>query len=123
MGRKFSTSVAGVALTMLALTGCSGSAQEATESVAAEVTEAPAETSEAAETTEAPKTTEATASAPAATGPTTLGVATSDLGEIVVDADGMSVYYFTKDLAAGDTNGQAVGDVWYVVAPDGTMIK
>lgn len=187
MGRKLSTSLAGVALTMLALTGCSGSAQEATESVAAEITEAPAETPEAAETTEtteAAETTEATASAPAATGPTTLGVATSDLGEIVVDADGMSVYYFTKDvaesgvsactddclvawppvisetdtpevegvtgdvgtietpegelqmtingmpiyyfnkdLAAGDTNGQAVGDVWYVVAPDGTMIQ
>lgn len=192
MGKKLSSSLAGVALTMLALTGCSGSVQEATESVVAEVTEAPAETT-AAETTAAAgeeatagASEEATAeaSAPAAVGPTTLGVATSDLGEIVVDANGMSVYYFTKDtadsgvsactddclvawppvlsatetpevegvtgevgtietpegelqmtingmpiyyfnkdLAAGDVNGQGVGDVWYVVAPDGTMIQ
>ncbi|MDN4611580.1 COG4315 family predicted lipoprotein [Arthrobacter burdickii] len=197
MGKKLSTSLAGVALTLLALTGCSGSAQEAAETVAAEATEAPAETTAAAEPTAAAETTaaaeasgaasgEATpeASAPAAAGPTTLGVATSDLGEIVVDAKGMTVYYFTKDvadsgvsactddclvawppvisasetpevegvtgevgtietpegelqmtingmpiyyfnkdLAAGDVNGQAVGDVWYVVAPDGTMIQ
>lgn len=191
MGKKLSSSLAGVALTMLALTGCSGSTQEAPETVAAEVTEAPAETTEAAESTPAAGASgaasgEATpeASAPAAAGPTTLGVATSDLGEIVVDAKGMSVYYFTKDvadsgvsactedclvawppvisetetpevegvtgevgtietpegqlqmtingmpiyyfnkdLAAGDINGQAVGDVWYVVAPDGTMIQ
>ncbi|MHA7278456.1 COG4315 family predicted lipoprotein [Arthrobacter sp. MDT2-2] len=191
MGKKLSTSLAGAALTLLALTGCSGSGQEAAETVAAEATEATAETTEAAEPTPAAETSEAAtgeatpeASAPAAASPTTLGVATSDLGEIVVDAEGMTVYYFTKDvadsgvsackddclvawppvisgtetpevegvtgevgtiettegglqmtingmpiyyfnkdLAAGDVNGQAVGDVWYVVAPDGTMIQ
>lgn len=196
MGKRLLNTMAGFALTVLALTGCSGSAEEATESVAAEVTEAPAETTEAAEPTQPAETTEAAetsepsgeataeASAPAAVGPTTLGVASSDLGEIVVDANGMSVYYFTKDvadsgvsactddclvawppvisesetpevegvtgevgtietpegelqmtingmpiyyfekdLAAGDINGQGVGDVWYLVAPDGTMIQ
>ncbi|MCU1634427.1 MAG: hypothetical protein JWM61_3079 [Micrococcaceae bacterium] len=185
MDKKLSSSLAGVALIMLALSGCSGSTAEAPETTAAEVTEAPAETTEAAEPTEtASDEATAEASAPAAVGPTTLGVATSELGEIVVDANGMSVYYFNKDvadsgvsactddclvawppvisgtetpevegvtgetgvietpegdlqmtingmpiyyfnkdLAAGDINGQAVGDVWYVVAPDGTMIQ
>ena len=27
------------------------------------------------------------------------------------------LYYFAKDAAPGDTNGQDVGDVWYVVTP------
>ena len=27
------------------------------------------------------------------------------------------LYYFNNDAAPGDTNGQEVGDVWYVVSP------
>ena len=33
------------------------------------------------------------------------------------------LYTFSGDAAAGDTNGQGQGDVWFVVAPDGTLIE
>jgi predicted lipoprotein with Yx(FWY)xxD motif len=32
------------------------------------------------------------------------------------------LYYFARDMAAGDLNGHGVGDVWWLVAPDGTLI-
>jgi len=35
--------------------------------------------------------------------------------------DGRPLYYFAKDTKAGDTNGQAVGDVWFVAAVDGSV--
>lgn len=31
--------------------------------------------------------------------------------------DGIPLYHYAADKAAGDTNGQEVGDVWYVVTP------
>ena len=34
----------------------------------------------------------------------------------------MPLYYFAKDVAMGDTFGQNVGSVWFVVAADGTTI-
>lgn len=33
------------------------------------------------------------------------------------------LYYFAADTGAGDTNGQKVGDVWFVVSPTGELIK
>jgi predicted lipoprotein with Yx(FWY)xxD motif len=36
---------------------------------------------------------------------------------------GRPLYYFAGDEQAGDTNGQGLGDVWYVVAPDGEPIQ
>lgn len=33
------------------------------------------------------------------------------------------LYYYTGDGAEGDTNGQGVGGVWFVVKADGTLIK
>jgi predicted lipoprotein with Yx(FWY)xxD motif len=35
----------------------------------------------------------------------------------------MPLYYYFKDKTAGDTVGQDVNSVWYVVAPDGTVVK
>lgn len=44
-------------------------------------------------------------------------------GDLQVTINGMPIYYFAQDEAPGDTNGQGVNEVWYVVAPDGTMIQ
>ena len=32
------------------------------------------------------------------------------------------LYYFASDAAAGDTNGQGVGEKWFVVDPAGTLL-
>jgi predicted lipoprotein with Yx(FWY)xxD motif len=40
-----------------------------------------------------------------------------------VTIDGMPIYYWQNDKAPGDVDGQGVNDVWYVVAPDGEMIR
>ena len=37
--------------------------------------------------------------------------------------DDWLLYYFAQDAEAGDLNGQGVSNVWYVVGPDGTVIK
>lgn len=42
-------------------------------------------------------------------------------GTVQVAYDGRPLYYFAGDQAAGDVNGQGVGDVWYVAAEDGTL--
>ena len=38
-------------------------------------------------------------------------------GTTQIAYNGIPLYRFAKDTAAGQTNGQEVGDVWYVVAP------
>ena len=38
-------------------------------------------------------------------------------GTTQVAYNGIPLYYFAKDTAPGQTNGQEVGDVWYVVTP------
>lgn len=48
-------------------------------------------------------------------------IPTSD-GKNQVTLNGLPLYYFVNDLAAGDVKGQAVQDIWWVVAPDGTKI-
>ena len=49
--------------------------------------------------------------------------ATRDDGDEQVTVDGWPLYFFSGDAAAGDTNGQGVGGVWYVVGPDGAAIE
>ncbi len=34
-----------------------------------------------------------------------------------------TLYYFANDAAAGDTKGQGLNEVWYVISPNGDLIK
>ncbi len=44
-------------------------------------------------------------------------------GTTQVAANGWPLYHFAEDQAPGDANGQGVGDVWWVLQPDGTPIQ
>jgi len=44
-------------------------------------------------------------------------------GAVQVTYAGWPLYYFQKDQAAGDVAGQGVGQVWWLVAADGSLIK
>jgi predicted lipoprotein with Yx(FWY)xxD motif len=52
-----------------------------------------------------------------------LGTSKRPDGGEQVTFDGHPLYTFSGDSAAGDTNGEGIGGVWYVVSPDGTPIK
>lgn len=52
-----------------------------------------------------------------------LGTTTRKDGAIQVTYNGMPLYYYFKDKAAGDVTGQNSNSVWYVVAPDGSVVK
>ncbi|GAB3256254.1 hypothetical protein [Arthrobacter pigmenti] len=43
-------------------------------------------------------------------------------GELQATVNGLPIYYFVEDKKAGDIKGQAVGDVWWLVAPNGDKI-
>ena len=51
-----------------------------------------------------------------------LGTTTRPDGTEQVTIAGHPLYFFANDEAAGDTNGQGIGGVWYVVGPDGEAI-
>ncbi|HEX7095789.1 MAG TPA: hypothetical protein VF183_07885 [Acidimicrobiales bacterium] len=57
------------------------------------------------------------------------GIDASRLGTITVDGveqvtlDGMPLYRYAADSAPGDVTGQGVGGVWFVVRPDGTLVR
>ena len=52
----------------------------------------------------------------------TLGTIQRDDGTTQVTVNDMPLYYWFEDKQPGDVLGQAVGDVWWVLAPDGTAI-
>lgn len=52
-----------------------------------------------------------------------IGTTTRKDGTTQVTYNGLPLYYYTKDTKAGDTIGQNVGTVWFVVGPDGSAIK
>ena len=52
----------------------------------------------------------------------TVGVITRTDGTKQVTLNGLPLYYWAGDAAVGDTTGQAVGGVWWVVAPNGDKI-
>ncbi len=52
-----------------------------------------------------------------------LGTTDRSDGTTQVTYNGRPVYTFAADAAAGDTGGQGVGGIWWVVAPDGEPIR
>ena len=52
-----------------------------------------------------------------------LGTSARDDGTTQVTYNGHPLYYFSGDHAPGDTNGQGIGDIWFVVSPAGDAIK
>lgn len=52
-----------------------------------------------------------------------LGTTERTDGSIQVTLDGHPLYYFAGDETPDDVNGQGVGEVWYVVSPDGEAIQ
>jgi predicted lipoprotein with Yx(FWY)xxD motif len=52
-----------------------------------------------------------------------LGTITLPDGTTQVTYNGWPLYYYIDDTAAGDTNGQGVGGVWFLVTPAGEMIE
>ena len=51
-----------------------------------------------------------------------LGTTEREDGSVQVTLDGHPLYHFAADETPGDMNGQGVGDVWYVVSPEGEAI-
>jgi predicted lipoprotein with Yx(FWY)xxD motif len=54
---------------------------------------------------------------------TLLGTVDHPSGSAQATYAGRPLYYFAGDEQPGDTNGQALGDVWYVVSPSGEPIE
>src|SRR4051794_15238214 len=53
----------------------------------------------------------------------TVGTIPTPEGKKQITINGLPIYYWVNDKNPGDTTGQDVNDVWYVVAPNGEMIK
>jgi predicted lipoprotein with Yx(FWY)xxD motif len=51
-----------------------------------------------------------------------MGTTTRTDGAVQVTYNGWPLYYFSGDAAPGDTNGQALNDVWWVVDATGNAI-
>lgn len=52
-----------------------------------------------------------------------IGSTTRTDGSDQVTYDGRPLYYFAGDAAPGDTTGQGINDVWFVVSPTGEPIR
>lgn len=52
-----------------------------------------------------------------------LGTSERTDGSTQVTLNGHPLYYFAADSAPGDTNGQGVAGIWFVVSPEGEAIQ
>jgi len=53
----------------------------------------------------------------------TIGTITRDDGGIQATLGGVPLYYFAGDIAAGETNGQGLNDVWWLVDGAGAAVE
>ncbi|MCA4134699.1 hypothetical protein [Arthrobacter sp. M4] len=53
----------------------------------------------------------------------TVGTITTSDGKKQVTLNGLPLYHYAQDKAAGDVKGQGVNNAWYVVSPSGDMIN
>ena len=51
-----------------------------------------------------------------------LGSVGRDDGSVQATYNGWPLYYFANDAAPGDTNGQGLNEVWYVLSADGDAV-
>jgi len=51
------------------------------------------------------------------------GTTTRTDGTTQVTYNGWPLYYYEKDKQPGDTTGQGVGSVWYLISPSGDAVK
>jgi predicted lipoprotein with Yx(FWY)xxD motif len=51
-----------------------------------------------------------------------IGTASLADGSKIVTYNKMPLYYWYEDAKAGDTDGQGVGGVWFVISPDGKVV-
>ncbi len=51
-----------------------------------------------------------------------IGSATLSTGEMIVTYNHLPLYYFINDKKAGETTGENVGSVWFVISPDGKAV-
>ena len=54
---------------------------------------------------------------------TLLGTTERTDGTTQVTYNGLPLYFFASDQSTGDTSGQGVGGVWYVVSPEGEAVE
>jgi predicted lipoprotein with Yx(FWY)xxD motif len=52
-----------------------------------------------------------------------IGTISAADGSKQITVNGMPVYYYAKDMKAGDILGQGVNNVWYLVSPAGEVLK
>lgn len=52
-----------------------------------------------------------------------LGTTERTDGTVQITYNGWPLYYFVQDQNPGDINGQGVGEVWYVVSPEGEAVQ
>lgn len=52
-----------------------------------------------------------------------LGTTERDDGSLQVTGAGWPLYYFASDQEPGDVKGQGVNDVWWVLRPDGAVVR
>jgi predicted lipoprotein with Yx(FWY)xxD motif len=65
-----------------------------------------------------------TAAKPTVSGVTaTVGTITGSDGSKQLTVGGRPVYRFAQDANPGDVKGQGIGGTWFVLRPDGTMVK